>query len=426
MSGITERVDGIEAQARTQLRRRGVPIPGWRATPEEMERFRAAVARVLVDLGQPAAVVPQLAETIAGRLAGLGLLQSVMEEPGVEEVIVRNGHLLVEREGRIEVRGRPADDAYFLSLARRAADLGGRAMWGNRPFVLVDSPDGSRFTAMTPPLSVAGTAINVRVHRREPLTLGDLARMGAFEDGAVEAGEEDGEGGDVIAEELRAEGVDAPTPPVLKFLAAAVRENRASIVISGPFSAGKTTLLSALIRLIPPERVLAVAETFLELKVAHPYPARVVVPEVLEEQAGLPPMREVVNVLYTRMRPDVIVFGEVVGDEAVPLLDAMGLGVRVLTTVHGDDAYGALLRLEVLAMASGLPLPAVRERVARGVDLIVHLARNGRRRYVAEVALVEGYDHEAGRYRLSTLYRAGERRTADRTARLRRIWEQNR
>jgi Flp pilus assembly CpaF family ATPase len=122
------------------------------------------------------------------------------------------------------------------------------------------------------------------------------------------------------------------------------------------------------------------------------------------------------------MRPDVIVFGEVVGDEAVPLLDAMNLGKRVLTTIHGDSAYGALLRLEMLAMASGLPLAAIQERVARGIDLVVHMDRKGHHRYVAEVALVEGYDASANRYALRSLYRDGEG-TARQVDHLRELWE---
>jgi len=408
---------------RERLEKRGTPIPGWKAPVREMERFRAAVAEALVGLGSPDSLIPGMAKEISGMVAGLGVLQQVLEQPKVEEVMVRRGHLLVEREGRIEARGRVADDEYFLSLARRAADVGGRAMWGDRPFVLVDLPGGHRFTAMIPPLSVEGTAINVRIHQ-EAFTLGDLTEMGTF-DGS-NGRREDGDGGseaeakaDAVAEALQAEGVAIPSPAVVEFLARVIHEGLASIIISGEFSSGKTTLLGALLRFVPPEHVLAVVETFRELKVSHPYPVRAVAPEILEQAGGLPPMREVVNVLYTRMRPDVIVFGEVVGDEAAPLLDAMNLGKRVLTTIHGDSAYGALLRLEMLAMASGLPLKAIQERVARGIDLVVHMERSGHQRYVSEVVLVEG--HDGSSYALTPLYREGEGASGQ-VDRLRDLW----
>jgi len=409
------------------LEQRGTTIPGWDAPGDTVSRFRAAVAEALVELAQPDALIPQTAEDLTGMMAGLGMLQQVIEEPDVEEVIVRNGHLLVERKGRIESYGHVADDEYFLSLARRAADIGGRAMWGDRPFVLVDLPGGHRLTAMIPPLSIEGTAINVRVHRRKAFTLGDLSGLGAF---AGHNGHDSGRDGaaapgvDTITSLLRSEGLAVPTPPLVGFLARAVYEGAASIIISGEFSSGKTTLLGALLRIVPDHHVLSVVETFRELRISHPYPARAVVPDILEKGGGLPPMREVVNVLYTRMRPDVIVFGEVVGDEAVPLLDAMNLGKRVLTTIHGNNAYGALLRLEMLALGSGLPLAAIQERVAAGIDLVVHMARSGNHRYVSEVVMVNGYDPVARSYDLVTLYSADDG-LQNQAAHLRSLWRED-
>jgi pilus assembly protein CpaF len=420
----TERVSAVTEEVRKHLERRGVPIPGWQAPARERDTFRFAVAEALVHCNVPDADVTRLAEQIATRLSGLDMLQPLLEEPGVEEIIIRNGHLLVEKEGLVEARGRLADDAAFETLARTTADTRKQAMWGGRSFVLVDLPDGSRFTAMVPPLSVAGTAINIRVHRQDALRLGDLAAHGTF-DASPDAFERD-EGAEAeLVDALGNEGIASPAPPAVAALASIVREGLASVLVSGEFSAGKTTLLGALMRLIPTTSVLAVAETFRELKVAHPYAARAVVRQVLDKGAGNqgPTMREVVNVLYTRMRPDVIVFGEVVGDEAVPLLDAMNLGKRVLTTIHGDSAYGALLRLEMLALASGLPLSAVRERVARGINLVVHMARNGRRRYVAEVAAVTGYDHAKNSYRMESLYRAGEAFEGERSRAIVRRWQ---
>ncbi|MBN1937187.1 MAG: CpaF family protein, partial [Anaerolineae bacterium] len=320
---------------------------------------------------------------------GLGLLEAIAAQPGVEEVIVRGGHVLVERYGRVEDLGAPADDAYFERLARRVADLGGRAMKADRPFVLVDLPNGSRFTAMIPPLSVEGTAINVRVFRQEAMSLRALAQSGAFNQ--PDASDRENRIPDDLGGDL---------PEIARFLAWTVCCNTATLLISGEFSSGKTTLLNALTACVPPTTQIAVVETFRELQIQHPFAARAVVP--VPPQEHFPTLDEVVNVLYTRMRPDLIVFGEVVGGEAVELLSAMNLGKKVVTTIHANSAYDALLRLESLALASGMPLAAIRERVGRGVNMIVHLRRRGVSRYVAEVVRVNGVAD--GRYQIEPVY----------------------
>jgi len=388
----------LVAKVRDMLEKAGERIPPWRASPEEISRFRAQVAGILVRLdGVPDALVPDLAAEVVSWICGLGPLQSLVDEDGIEEVIVRKGFVYVERFGKIEAIGWMGPDELFREIATRAADLGGRAIWGSKPYVLVDLPEGHRFSAMVPPLSIEGTAINIRVFRKG-MSIGELWRLGTFS--PQEAEEESDE---EILDLLRDEGVEPK--PFLVEVAKAIRRNAASILISGPFSAGKTTLLNALLGLIPKTHVVAIVETFRELQPPeHLHPLRAVVPEVLERRGGLPPMREIIDVLYKRMRPDWIVFGEIVGEEAIPLLDAMNLGKRVMTTIHGEDPYTALLHLEMLALASGLPLPAIRERVARGVNLILHMDRAGRKRFLREVVKVEGYDYDRGQYILRKIY----------------------
>ena len=387
---------GLLPQVETAIVDRGLAVPGWRSGGDERRRFEDGLARLLAESGWVTddARIVEAAGVLSRASTGLGVLQELASRPGVEEVIVRNGRVQVERNGVVEDVGEIAEDAYFERLARRVADLGGRAMKADRPFVLVDLPDGSRFTAMIPPLSVEGTAINVRVFREEAMSLDALAEMGAF------TPPDEGDGQDRAFDDL---GGDLPE--VAQFLARTARDNAATVLISGEFSSGKTTLLNALTAYVPGTTQMAVVETFRELQVRHPTAARAVVPTPPREH--FPSLDEVVNVLYTRMRPDLIVFGEVVGDEAVELLSAMNLGKKVVTTIHANSAYDALLRLETLALASGMPLEAIRERVGRGVDLVVHLKREGAQRYVSEVARVEGT--QDGRYRMEHLY--GEERS---------------
>ena len=282
-------------------------------------------------------------------------------------------------------------------MARRAADLGQRMLKGDRPYVLVDLPDGSRFTAIIPPLSRRGTAINIRVFARTALSLDDLARFRTFEpmpDAPLDAPEEDPATGpepDML-------------PPVARFLRAIAERNAATVLVSGEFGAGKTTLLNAISGYIPDDVQLAVVETFEELKIAHPHPLRVVVPEGRE--GNFPTMDEVLNIVITRMRPDLLIVGEIVRDEAPRFLDAINLGKKAWSTIHGNDSLGALYRLETKALVSGLPHTAIREQIAAGVDLIVHMRKYRGRRYVAEIARVEGLDAD-GHYRLRHLYRTG-------------------
>jgi pilus assembly protein CpaF len=252
--------------------------------------------------------------------------------------------------------------------------------------VLVDLPGGARFTALKPPLSAQGVAINVRRFPRHRLDLTALAAQGAFQGPPTSPSAEPG-----------LSRTDAT--PLVTYLATIAHTVGASLLISGEFSAGKSTLLGALASLVPPTTQVAVVETFKEVQLEHPHPLRVVVPG---DHPDFPTMDEVLNVVITRMRPDLLIVGEIVREEAPRFLDAVNLGKRAWATIHAGSALGALHRLETKALASGLPHRAVREQIAHSVDLVIHLARCGSHRYVAEVALVEGLTPE-GAYALHYL-----------------------
>lgn len=395
---------------------RSVSIPRWRAEAEERHRFESAVAQSLVELrfdreiSQP---LPDVARRLTAMMTGLGAFQPLLDVPGVEEIIVRDGWVQIEREGAIEDVGVLADDDHAERVARRAADQGGRAMKGDRPYVLADLPDGSRFTAIVPPLSVRGTAINVRVFDRDVMSLDRLVGLGAFD------GEEEKDDGCQLetTESIRELPEFDVLPPVARFLARVAAENRATVLISGEFGAGKTTLLNAMSLHIPSYVQLAVVETFEELKIAHPHPLRVV---VKEDRENYPSMDEVLNVVITRMRPDLLIIGEIVKGEAGRFLDAINLGKKAWSTIHGNDAYGALYRLETKALSTKLPHRAIREQIAAGVDLVVHLRRDrSGRRYVAQLARVAGLNG-SGDYNLQFLYNLGE----GGMARLDAVWEE--
>ncbi len=357
--------DAILPQLQDAVIRRGVSIPPWRASARERADFAFAVARVMAEERLlPSNEARAAASDLANRMMGLGLLDPFLHEEGVEEIIVRDGMVLVGRNGQVGKSGITAPDQYFYALAQRVAEMGGKPLRAANPFVLVDLPDGSRFTAMVPPLSRRGTAINIRVFSHRVLSLEDL----------------------VQAEML--------SPEQAEYLDRVVTARRKSILISGRPAAGKTTLLNALLARLPEHTQLCGAETFEEIVTSNPYEARAVVRDQVE--AGRVTMAEVVNVLYTRMRPDVVVVGEVVSDEAKEYLQAINLGVVAHTTIHGNSVLDALLRLETLAREKEMPLGAVRERVARGLGVGVHVdlrldaEGNGWRRQVTEIVEIGG------------------------------------
>ena len=389
---VNGRFDRLLPEVQTRLLAQEETIPR-RPDGEALRRFAARIAGVLVEVLPRDALnttpVQAVAERFARMMTGVGLLQPYVDDPEVEEVMVRpGGHLFVEKGGRVEYLGRVADDAYFRTLAHYVADAAGMTVTPRRPVVLVDLPGGQRFTAMLPPLSPEGVAVNIRAYRVRSQTLEDLLRWGAFSRPDGTAWEE---------------GVR-----MARFLERVVRERAATVLISGAFSTGKTTLLNALMAFLPPEAMVAVAESFREVRLPHAGCVRAVVPHFAGDDPDRLTLDEAVNAVLTRTRPDVIVLGEIVSEgEAREFLRAANLGVRGLATIHGNDARGALNRLADLATRRETPLEAVRRMTAAAVDLVVHMARQGSRRYAAEIARVRGVDGK-GEFVLDILYRAGE------------------
>jgi len=373
-----------------------VKIPGWGATPVDRQRFVDRVAESLsgLRLGLKDGDISAEAIALSDMMIGLGVLQPLLVEPGVEEIVVRDGFVQVERHGRIVDVGQLAPNAYFETLSKRVADESRRSIKADRPYVLVNLEDGSRFTAIVPDLSPSGTAINIRVFSRTARTLDNLAELGAFAPGPARSGQ-----GNLDAL--------AANPPA--FLREVSRSAAYSVLVSGEFGAGKTTLLNAMTAEIPPQRQLAVAETFRELQISHPHPLRVVVDP---SRPNYPTMDEVLDVAIKRMRPDVILIGEITTPgEALRTMEAANLGKRVWATIHSNSAYDAVLALETLALSTGtLPLSAVQLRISRHMHYVVHMAQDptSGRRFLREIAAIRGL-RAGGGYDVQTLYQADAR-----------------
>jgi pilus assembly protein CpaF len=341
--------------------RRDAAAAGAGRGEELAEEVRALVEReaaLLAGEDREALVARVLRDTV-----GLGPLEDLLADPGVEEVMV-NGprQVYVERGGRIEAAEAVfADEEELRNAIERIIAPLGRRIDELSPMVDARLADGSRVNAVIPPLAIDGPALSIRRFGatrpgpRELLELGTLsaAQMAALE-GAVAA--------------------------------------RRSVLVSGGTGSGKTTLLNALSGFVAPDERLVTIEDAAELRLRGRHVVRLESRPAGVEGRGEVSVRDLLrNAL--RMRPDRIVIGEVRGAEALDLLTALNTGHRgALSTVHANSPADALARLETLASMAGLGLPheAIADQVRRGIDLVAHIERraDGSRRVteIAEVA----------------------------------------
>jgi len=355
-------IEALAAQLRRRLieRRRSDAAAGRTSEAELPEAVAELVAADAAILSAPTRA--RVAELILRDTVGLGPLEELMDDPLVEEVMV-NGpdEVYVERAGRIERTdvSFPSEGALRDAIERILTPLG-RRVDELSPMVDARLEDGSRVNVVIPPLAVEGPSLSIR-------------RFAAARPGPEEL---------VASGSLAAEARD--------LLEASVRARR-SILISGGTGSGKTTLLNALSGYIGREERVVTIEDAAELALRQPHVVRLETRPASVEGRGEVAIRDLLrNAL--RMRPDRIVIGEVRGAEALDLLTALNTGHDgALSTVHANSPEDALRRLETLALMAGVGLPhdAIREQVARGIEIVVHLERSGDgSRRVVEVAEV--------------------------------------
>jgi pilus assembly protein CpaF len=304
----------------------------------------------------------QIVDLILRDTVGLGPLEALFADDEVEEVMV-NGHdtVFVERRGRIEASEIRFDSEQALrdAIERILAPVG-RRVDELSPMADARLADGSRVNVVIPPLAVDGPALSVRRFTAARPDPDELVARGTLTERSRE----------LLAEAVRA---------------------RRSILVSGGTGSGKTTLLNALSVWIAPDDRVVTIEDAAELRLRQEHVVRLESRPATVEGRGEVTIRDLLrNAL--RMRPDRIVIGEVRGAEALDLLTALNTGHEgALSTVHANSPEDALRRVETLALMAGVGLPheAIREQLARGVDLVVHMARGPRgARWVTEVGEV--------------------------------------
>ena len=298
---------------------------------------------------------------------GLGPLEPLLRDPGVSDILVNTyQHVFVERGGVLErVSASFQNDKHLLRVIDRIVSRVGRRIDDSSPMVDARLADGSRVNAIIPPLAVDGPLLSIRRFPAERLKAEDLVTLRAL------------------------------TQPMLDFLAHCVRA-RLNCLISGGTGAGKTTLLNVLSGFISDrERIVTIEDAAeLQLRQNHVVRLETRLPNV-EGKGAIRQRQLVINAL--RMRPDRIVIGEVRGEEALDMLQAMNTGHDgSLTTVHANTPRDALARIETMVAmgATNLPERAMRQQVASAIQLVVQQTRfsDGSRKVtsISEITGMEG------------------------------------
>jgi pilus assembly protein CpaF len=309
----------------------------------------------------------RLAREILDEIFGLGPLEPLLKDPTISDILVnRFNRVYVERAGKLEPTAFSfKDDAHLMQIIDRIVSRVGRRVDESSPMVDARLADGSRVNAIIPPLAIDGPCLSIRRFGRDPLTARNMLENKTL------------------------------TESMLELLSAMVK-GRLNVLVSGGTGAGKTTLLNVLSGYIPNSERIVTIEDAAELQMKQEHVVRLETrPPNIEGKGAVRQRQLVINSL--RMRPDRIIVGEVRGEEAFDMLQAMNTGHEgSLTTVHANSPRDALARVESMFSMANLNLPerAMRQQIASAIHGVVQVSRlaDGTRKVtsISEVAGMEG------------------------------------
>src|SRR5579884_2288712 len=290
----------------------------------------------------------RLSQEVLDEVFGLGPLEPLMKDHTISDILVNTyKNIYIERNGLLERTSASfRNDAHLMSIIDRIVSAVGRRIDESQPMVDARLADGSRVNAIIPPLAIDGPCLSIRRFGRDPLTATELVENGSL------------------------------TPKMLELLRGCVY-SRLNVLVSGGTGAGKTTLLNVLSSFISNRERIITIEDAAELQLHQDHVVRLETRPPNVEGKGAVRQRElVINSL--RMRPDRIIVGEVRGEEALDMLQAMNTGHDgSLTTIHANSCRDAISRLETMVgMAnSNISPKSVRQQISSAVDLFVQIAR---------------------------------------------------
>jgi pilus assembly protein CpaF len=308
------------------------------------------VTEIIADQGVPLNFdeQEQIKADLLDEVFGLGPLEPLLRDPKVSDILVNDkDHVFVEKGGilsRVSTSFR--DDRHLLQIIDRIVSRVGRRVDESSPMVDARLPDGSRVNAIIPPLALDGPSLSIRRFGTGPLAANALVQLKSI------------------------------SAEMMEVLSSAVKA-RISIVISGGTGAGKTTFLNILSQYIPRNERLVTIEDAAELRLAQENIVRLETrPPNIEGQGAVRQRQLLINCL--RMRPDRIIMGEVRGEEAFDMLQAMNTGHEgSMTTIHANTPRDAIARLESMVAMGNMNMPekSVRQQIAAAITIVVQASR---------------------------------------------------
>ena len=309
----------------------------------------------------------RLSREVLDEVFGLGPLEPLLKDPAISDILV-NTHkqVYIEQKGKLELTNVVfRDDAHLMSIIDRIVSAVGRRVDESSPMVDARLADGSRVNVIIPPLAIDGPCLSIRRFGHDPL-----------------------QGKDLVAN-------NTLTNQMLELLEGCVR-SRLNILISGGTGAGKTTLLNVLSSFISNRERIVSIEDAAELQLHQDHVVRLETrPPNVEGKGSVRQRQLVINSL--RMRPDRIIIGEVRGEEALDMLQAMNTGHDgSLTTIHANSSRDSISRLETMVAMANLNLPdsALRRQISSAIDVVVQVSRlsDGTRKVtnISEITGMEG------------------------------------
>ena len=308
----------------------------------------------------------RLSLEVLDEVFGLGPLEPLLQDPTISDILVNGAkEVYVERAGLLEeTKIMFKDDAHLMHIIDKIVSAIGRRVDESSPMVDARLADGSRVNVIIPPLAIDGPHLSIRRFGHIPISEDDLLSNQTL------------------------------TKPMLDLLKGAV-SSRLNIVISGGTGAGKTTFLNVLSGYISDKERIVTIEDSAELQMKQRHVVRLECrPANVEGRGAVAQRQLVINSL--RMRPNRIVVGEVRGEEALDMLQAMNTGHDgSLTTIHANSPRDAIARMETMAMMANLNLPekAIRKQIASAVTLVLQVSRfsDGTRRltHITEITGME-------------------------------------
>ena len=332
--------------------------------PVGRQKLLATISQLVGEQNMPLTALDrdQIAKEVLDEVFGLGPLEPLLHDQTVSDILVNTYNTVyVERRGVIEKTDVVfRDNAHLMHIIDKIVSAVGRRIDESSPMVDARLLDGSRVNIVIPPLAVDGPSISIRRFGSSPLTADDLMRYRAL------------------------------TPHMLEILKGAVKA-RLNIVVSGGTGSGKTTLLNVLSGYISPAERIVTIEDSAELQIKQEHVVRLECrPPNVEGKGAIKQRELVINAL--RMRPDRIILGEIRGEEALDMLQAMNTGHDgSITTIHANTPRDAIARLETMSMMGSVSLPekAIRAQIASAVHIIIQASRmsDGSRRitHISEI-----------------------------------------